>query len=163
LTINRPKALNALNIETLKEIQSGIQEVKDHPELKVLIITGAGEKAFVAGADILEMKGMNSIEALNFAKLGHFTLEMKKSGRVTKEVKELQAESVSYVVLKYYQLPAEHQATYLALWSANKDSVVHNLTVIKKAADFIINEMDKIQKDKTKAATPPETPPVPPA
>ena len=75
-TINRPKALNALNIETLKEIQMGIQEVKDHPELKVLILTGAGEKAFVAGADILEMKGMNSVEALNFSKLGHFTLRM---------------------------------------------------------------------------------------
>jgi len=75
-TINRPKALNALNIETLKEIQMGIQEVKDHPELKVLILTGAGERAFVAGADILEMKGMNSIEALNFSKSGHFTLKM---------------------------------------------------------------------------------------
>ena len=71
LTINRPKALNALNMETLKEIQMGIQEVKDHPAVKVLIITGAGEKAFVAGADIQEMKGMNSIEALNFSKLGH--------------------------------------------------------------------------------------------
>jgi enoyl-CoA hydratase len=75
-TINRPKALNALNIETLREIQMGIQEVKDHPELKVLILTGAGEKAFVAGADILEMKGMNSIEALNFSKSGHFTLKV---------------------------------------------------------------------------------------
>lgn len=76
LTINRPKALNALNIETLKDIQMGIQEVKDHQETKVLILTGAGEKAFVAGADIMEMKDMTSIEALNFSKLGHFTLKM---------------------------------------------------------------------------------------
>ncbi|MGQ9507885.1 MAG: enoyl-CoA hydratase-related protein [Thermodesulfobacteriota bacterium] len=76
LTINRPKTLNALNRETLNEIQLGIQEVKDHAELKVLILTGAGEKAFVAGADILEMKDMNSIEALNFSKLGHHTLKM---------------------------------------------------------------------------------------
>jgi enoyl-CoA hydratase len=76
LTINRPKALNALNIETLKEIQRGIQEVKDHPEIKVLILTGTGEKSFVAGADILEMKGMNSIEALNFSKFGNLTLKM---------------------------------------------------------------------------------------
>jgi len=75
-TINRPKALNALNIETLKEIQSGVEEVKAHPEIKVLILTGAGEKAFVAGADILEMKEMNSIEAVNFSKLGHLTLKM---------------------------------------------------------------------------------------
>jgi len=76
LMINRPKALNALNIETLKEIQMAIQEVKDHPEIKVLILTGAGEKAFVAGADIAEMKGMNSVEALNFSKMGHLTLGM---------------------------------------------------------------------------------------
>src|SRR4030067_3840631 len=76
LTVNRPKALNALNIETLKEIQKGIEEVKERPEMKVLIMTGAGEKAFVAGADILEMKVMNSIEAFNFSRLGHLTLKM---------------------------------------------------------------------------------------
>ncbi len=76
LTVHRPKALNALNMETLQDIQLGIQEVKNHPEMKVLIITGSGEKAFVAGADISEMRGMNSIEALNFSKLGHLTLKM---------------------------------------------------------------------------------------
>jgi enoyl-CoA hydratase len=76
LTINRPKALNALNIETLKEIQRAVQEAKDHPELRGLIVTGSGEKAFVAGADITEMKGMNSLEALEFSRLGHATLEM---------------------------------------------------------------------------------------
>jgi enoyl-CoA hydratase len=76
LMINRPKALNALNMETLREIQMGIQEVKNHSDVKVLIITGAGEKAFIAGADISEMRGMNSIEALNFSKLGHLTLKM---------------------------------------------------------------------------------------
>jgi enoyl-CoA hydratase len=76
LMINRPKALNALNMETLREIQMGIQEVKNHSDIKVLIITGAGEKAFIAGADISEMRGMNSIEALNFSKLGHLTLKM---------------------------------------------------------------------------------------
>jgi enoyl-CoA hydratase len=76
LAINRPRALNALNTETLKDIQAGIQEVKDHSELKALIVTGSGEKAFVAGADIEEMKGMNSIEALNFSKLGHLALRM---------------------------------------------------------------------------------------
>ena len=76
LAINRPKALNALNMETLRDIQAGIQEVKDHSEVKVLIVTGSGEKAFVAGADIAEMKGMNSFEALNFSKLGHLTLKM---------------------------------------------------------------------------------------
>ena len=76
LMINRPKALNALNGETLKEIQAVVQEVKDLSEVKVLIVTGAGEKAFIAGADIMEMKGKNAIEARAFSKLGHETLNM---------------------------------------------------------------------------------------
>lgn len=76
LTINRPKALNALNIETLQDIQMGIREVKENPALRVLILTGAGDKAFVAGADISEMRGMNPIEAVNFSKMGHRTLNM---------------------------------------------------------------------------------------
>jgi len=76
LTINRPKALNALNTETLREIQAALREIENHPEWKALILTGAGEKAFVAGADIAEMRGMNSMEALNFSKLGHLTLRM---------------------------------------------------------------------------------------
>ncbi len=76
LTINRPKSLNALNMETLKEIQIAVQEVKDHSEAKVLILTGTGEKAFVAGADITEMKEMNSLQAVQFSKLGHLTLRM---------------------------------------------------------------------------------------
>ncbi len=76
LTVNRPKALNALNIETLQDLQKGIEEVKDHPEIKVLIVTGSGEKAFVAGADILEMKGMSPLEASTFSKLGNRTMKM---------------------------------------------------------------------------------------
>jgi len=48
LTINRPKALNALNTETLGELQQAIEEVKGNPTLRVLIVTGAGDKAFVA-------------------------------------------------------------------------------------------------------------------
>ena len=76
LAINRPKALNALNTETLREIQLAMEEAKGHPEMKVLIVTGTGEKAFVAGADIQEMANMTSMEALQFSKLGHFSLKM---------------------------------------------------------------------------------------
>src|SRR5512136_518190 len=76
LTINRPKVLNALNVETLKELQAAIQDVKENPALKVLIITGAGDKAFVAGADIQEMKVMNALQALAFSNLGHQTMKM---------------------------------------------------------------------------------------
>jgi enoyl-CoA hydratase len=75
LTINRVKALNALNTETLIDLEAGIREIKDNPTVKALIITGAGEKAFVAGADIEEMRGMSPVGALTFSRLGHRVLK----------------------------------------------------------------------------------------
>lgn len=76
----------------------------------------------------------------------------KKRPILTRDLAELQAESVSFVVIKYFDLPVQHQATYLALWKANKDTIRQNLTVIKKCADFIIGELDKILAAKPKAA-----------
>lgn len=70
IAIDRPKSLNALNLETLKEIDQALEEVKENEEVKVVIITGAGEKAFVAGADISEMKDMNPLKAKEFAEFG---------------------------------------------------------------------------------------------
>ncbi|HIY74055.1 enoyl-CoA hydratase-related protein [Intestinimonas butyriciproducens] len=55
LTINRPKALNALNSETLAELNTCLAELENNDEVKVVILTGSGEKSFVAGADISEM------------------------------------------------------------------------------------------------------------
>ena len=55
LTINRPKALNALNSETLTELNEVLTEIEGRDDIKVVILTGAGEKSFVAGADISEM------------------------------------------------------------------------------------------------------------
>lgn len=55
LTINRPKALNALNSETLAELNTCLSELEKNKDVKVVILTGAGEKSFVAGADISEM------------------------------------------------------------------------------------------------------------
>lgn len=69
LKVNNPKALNALNSEILKELNSAIDIIQADDEIYVLIITGEG-KAFVAGADITEMKDLNSIEGRNFGKLG---------------------------------------------------------------------------------------------
>jgi enoyl-CoA hydratase len=74
LSINRPKALNALNRETLQELQLAFQELENSPEVKVIVLTGAGDRAFVAGADILEMKDMNGLEAVRFSEFGHETL-----------------------------------------------------------------------------------------
>ncbi len=69
LTINRPKALNALNSEVLHEINQGIDEVNNDENAYVLIVTGEG-KAFVAGADIAEMKDKTPEQARKFAELG---------------------------------------------------------------------------------------------
>lgn len=59
LYINRPKAMNALNIATIQEIGQAIDEVKMDGEIKALIVTGSGDKAFVAGADIIGFMGLS--------------------------------------------------------------------------------------------------------
>jgi enoyl-CoA hydratase len=70
LTVNRPKSLNALNPQTLEEIDKAIDEAEQNDKIKVLVITGAGDKAFIAGADITEFPKMNSLQAYKFAEKG---------------------------------------------------------------------------------------------
>lgn len=70
LSVNRPKALNALNYETLTDIKTAIKALEKDDEVSVVIITGSGEKAFVAGADIKEMKDMTPLEARRFMLYG---------------------------------------------------------------------------------------------
>jgi enoyl-CoA hydratase len=76
LTIDRPKALNALNIQALQEIEWALREVGQSLPIRVLILTGAGEKAFVAGADIAEMATLSTAQASDFSGLGHRVLQM---------------------------------------------------------------------------------------
>lgn len=71
LTINRPKNLNALNKEVLEELTQVLKAIEKDEDIHVLIVTGAGEKAFVAGADIKEMKDKNAIEGRDFSTLGN--------------------------------------------------------------------------------------------
>ena len=66
LTIDRPKALNALNTETLEELNEVLTEIEGRDDIKVVILTGSGEKAFVAGADIAEMINFTAPEARAF-------------------------------------------------------------------------------------------------
>tara|TARA_B100000424_G_scaffold266382_1_gene257440 strand:- start:2145 stop:2909 length:765 start_codon:yes stop_codon:yes gene_type:complete len=70
LTINRPDSLNAMNIEVLIELINGLNKIQSDKEIRVIIITGSGEKAFIAGADIKLMQKMNQEEAFDFANLG---------------------------------------------------------------------------------------------
>jgi enoyl-CoA hydratase len=69
LTINRPDKLNALNVEVLNELKQVLQDLKNK-KLVGLILTGSGEKAFIAGADIASMKDMSSSQASKFGELG---------------------------------------------------------------------------------------------
>lgn len=71
VTINRPKALNALNSETLKELNAVIEDLENDKEIYCVILTGSGEKSFVAGADIAEMKDLNEAQGKEFGELGN--------------------------------------------------------------------------------------------
>lgn len=76
LTINREDKMNALNFETLEELRSIFEEVSDKKEIKAVIITGSGEKAFVAGADISEIASLNEVNARKFAENGQEIFSM---------------------------------------------------------------------------------------
>ena len=79
LTVNRPQALNALNSELLGELACALYEIEYDPAIKVVVLTGAGDKAFVAGADIKEMSVMSSYEGHRFAVKGqHVMMAMEK-------------------------------------------------------------------------------------
>jgi enoyl-CoA hydratase len=71
ITINRPKALNALSTEVLKDLEEAVNIVKEDNDTYALIITGAGSKSFVAGADIAEMKDKNVEEAKEYGAFGN--------------------------------------------------------------------------------------------
>lgn len=70
-TVNRPKALNALNSEVLNDLNTLLDEIAADPEIRVLVLTGSGEKAFVAGADIGEMSTLTKAEGEAFGKKGN--------------------------------------------------------------------------------------------
>ena len=70
ITINRPEKLNALNRDVFTDLDDAISEVLNNDEIKTAIITGAGPKAFVAGADISEFSGLNLAEAMALSKRG---------------------------------------------------------------------------------------------
>ncbi len=81
IVLNRPEALNALNSQLLDELGATLDELKQHRELKVCILTGAGEKAFVAGADIKELSSLDPFGASEFSLKGeHIKQKMDELG-----------------------------------------------------------------------------------
>jgi len=74
VTINRPKVLNALNEKTVREIHAVFSSLRENQDVGVVILTGAGEKAFVAGADINELAVMTPLQGEASSKLGQAAL-----------------------------------------------------------------------------------------
>jgi len=82
LTINRPKVLNALNWQTLRELREFLEDVLHRENLKSLIVTGAGDRAFVAGADIAEMYNMEDREFQEYVDFAHKVYELVEAFQV---------------------------------------------------------------------------------
>ncbi len=80
ITINRPEAMNALNSEVLTQLSKALEEAAADRESRVVVITGAGDRAFIAGADIKEMSTKTPLEGQEFAATGH---------RITRIIEEM--------------------------------------------------------------------------
>jgi enoyl-CoA hydratase/carnithine racemase len=76
VTINRPKVLNALNMATVEELRAVFHDIKTDEAIRVAILTGAGEKAFVAGADINELAQQNAVNGKKYAHRGQNVLNL---------------------------------------------------------------------------------------
>ncbi len=75
LTVNRPKVLNALNAETLGEMADVFEHCQQNESVRALVVTGSGDKAFIAGADINELAKMKPLGAKDLARRGQKALE----------------------------------------------------------------------------------------
>jgi hypothetical protein len=114
-----------------------------------------GEQGWASGGHVNITSNIDGVNkaGTTIHEIAHELLHFKEKSifhvdePLTKQDKEIQAESVSYVVLKHYNLPVSHQSTYLALYKANKDSLKKSLESIKKVSDFIIKRIDEISKE----------------
>lgn len=76
VTFNRPKVLNALNRRTVEELADALASAREDPEVRVLILTGAGEKSFIAGADINELAQRTPLDGKEFSLYGQSVFHM---------------------------------------------------------------------------------------
>ena len=84
VTVNRPEALNALDLEHLRELHDRLRELADDGGARVVVLTGAGDRAFIAGADIKHMQHLSVLEAREWGGLGHATAELlERMGKPT--------------------------------------------------------------------------------
>ena len=76
ITVNRPKVLNALNMATMEELRAAFHEIKNDAEVRVVILTGGGEKAFIAGADIGELAQHDAVRGKEYTHRGQNVLNL---------------------------------------------------------------------------------------
>lgn len=116
----------------------------------------SGEKGYSAGEHINLSSDISGVaeastlvhefahELLHWKTKSPFYIDDEEAN--TREMKELQAESVSYVVMKHFGLPVKQHPTYLALWKANKEKIMKNLQVIIKCSKYIIDGIDAMEE-----------------
>jgi enoyl-CoA hydratase len=76
VTVNRPKVLNALNMATMEELRAAFTDIKSDAAIRVAILTGSGEKAFIAGADIAELSKHHAISGKEYTHKGQSVLDL---------------------------------------------------------------------------------------
>src|SRR5437773_9363557 len=76
VTVNRPKVLNALNMATMEELRAAFHDIKNDKSMRVVIFTGAGEKAFIAGADISELAKHDAVSGKEYTHRGQNVLNL---------------------------------------------------------------------------------------
>src|SRR5215467_14268604 len=76
VTVNRPKVLNALNMATMEELRAAFTDVRNDSSIRVAILTGAGEKAFIAGADIGELAKHDAVSGKEYTHRGQSVLDL---------------------------------------------------------------------------------------
>ena len=81
VTVNRPKVLNALNVATMEELRAAFHDIKHDSSIRVAILTGSGEKAFVAGADIGELAKQDPVSGKEFAHRGQSGAQPDRKSR----------------------------------------------------------------------------------
>jgi antirestriction protein ArdC len=115
-----------------------------------------GEQGYSAGDKVNLSSHIDGVEksATLVHEIAHELLHHEKTSMFFDESKpgndmrELQAESVAYLVLKHYDLPVKQMANYLAMWRANKDSIIKSLPTLKKVSNFVIEQIDKLEEKK---------------
>jgi hypothetical protein len=146
--------------ETADKLFVAVTDLADDMNIKVTSDDAkGGERGYSAGDHINITSGVEGVgristmihemahELMHRSDKSLYYIDNSSDFNKSRQLKELQAESVSYVVLKHYGLPVSHHATYLALWKANKETIQSNLEVISKVSEFLIKKIDEKVKE----------------